>query len=291
MSTRALALAISAALSAGIVGSAFADDGEILRRQISSPPGEIQDPEPEGEHAFIKLMNFHVPSQASSGDLLPIEYYNIDDELVKTEEKAKPLISVYVYGPVIGFDDFSQSGFPGHGKRDAFGAVSLDDGETWKVTNLSNSADKSSITVTDPVPDAADPACHEDPEGAECTQLTAYPGDVTNIFHAVAGNKVIAAWQSKFCSSGFPGYSGGSTGDAELVAGEIGIDNATDMYLTDLFGVAGNQETVDYKEQAEFEGEYDGVGEVPYNCLWAARGVLRENPDAEGTTELVWFQA
>jgi len=293
MRSNLLTYAITAALAAGMTAAAFADDSQILRRQISSTPGETQNPEPEGEHAFIQMMNFHVPSQASSGDLVPIEYYNIDDALVKTEEKAKPLISVYVYGPVIGFDDFSQSGFPGHGKRDAFGAVSLDDGETWKVTNLSNSADQSSITVTDPVPDAADPACHEDPEGTECTQLTDYPGDVTNIFHSVAGNKVIAAWQSKFCSSGFPGYNGGSTSDAELVAGEIGIDNTADMYLTDLFGVAGNQETVDYKEQADKDNptQYDGVGEVPYNCLWAARGVLRENPDAEGTSELVWLQA
>ncbi|MEE4175657.1 MAG: hypothetical protein V2I57_15535, partial [Xanthomonadales bacterium] len=141
MSSRALALAISVALSAGMTVSAFADDGQILRRQISSPPGLTEDPEPEGEHAFITTMGFLVPTQRANGALEPVEYYNIDDVLVKTEDKAKPLISVYVYGPVIGFDDFSQSGFPGHGRRDAFGAVSLDDGETWKVTNLSNSGD------------------------------------------------------------------------------------------------------------------------------------------------------
>ena len=35
----------------------------------------------------------------------------------------------------------------------------------------------------------------------------------------------------------------------------------------------------------------DPVGEVPYSCLWTARGVLREDPEAPGTTELVWFQA
>ena len=63
--------------------------------------------------------------------------------------------------------------------------------------------------------------------------------------------------------------------------------------MADVFGVAGSQQSVDYKEQEEKPGEYDGVGEVPYNCLWSARGVLRENPDpdAEGSTELVWFQA
>ena len=33
------------------------------------------------------------------------------------------------------------------------------------------------------------------------------------------------------------------------------------------------------------------VGEVPYSCLWTARGVLREDPEVPGTTEVVWFQA
>ncbi|HAJ92110.1 MAG TPA: hypothetical protein DCO71_05770 [Gammaproteobacteria bacterium] len=33
------------------------------------------------------------------------------------------------------------------------------------------------------------------------------------------------------------------------------------------------------------------MGEVPYSCLWSARGILRENPEAEGTTEVVWLQA
>ena len=30
---------------------------------------------------------------------------------------------------------------------------------------------------------------------------------------------------------------------------------------------------------------------MPYSCLWTARGVLREDPEALGTTQLVWFQA
>ena len=144
--------------------TSFADDGKRLVRSVSSPPGVSEIPEPEGEHAFIKLMNFHVPAQLASGDLLTegIEYYNIDDVLVKTELNAKPLINVYVYGPVIGFDDaHATSGYAGHGRRDGFAAVSLDDGETWKVTNLSNSADLSSFEVTTPL---QDPGCADDPD-------------------------------------------------------------------------------------------------------------------------------
>ena len=303
-------------------------------------------------------------------------------------QQAKPLISAYVYGPVIGFDNPEASGFVGHGRRDAFGAVSLDDGETWKVTNLSNSADDSSFDLTVPVPDPADPACHQTTESApaaavaevqavegapvieeavwtevnnnvgrltvagatepralveildlegnlivrtfanlsgefdvarfvfidkaacevvavvddvssdpvpvegtpaecdtggdECTLLTEYPGDVINIFHAVADNKVIAAWPSRFCTGGSPVF--GDTFPRDEVAGYLGIDNAVDLYLTDMFGVGGNQSSVNYVDN-------EPVGEVPYSCLWSARGVLREDPENLGTTEVVWFQA
>ena len=69
MRSTTLALAISAALLAGMTAAALADDGEILRRSVSSPPGEEQNPEPEGEHAFIQLMNFHVPAQSANGEL------------------------------------------------------------------------------------------------------------------------------------------------------------------------------------------------------------------------------
>ena len=145
---------------------AYADDGERLVRSVSSSPGTTENPEPEGEHAFIKLMNFHVPAQSANGELRdaenPLSYKNIDGDEVKTEVKAKPLINAYVYGPVIGFDNPEALGFAGHGRRDAYGAVSLDDGETWKVTNLSNSGDQSSFAVTTPL---QDPGVAEGEEG------------------------------------------------------------------------------------------------------------------------------
>jgi hypothetical protein len=254
--------------------NAVADDGQRLVRSVSSSSGsEELAVEPEGEHAFIKMMNFHVPSQAASGELVPVEYYNIDDVLVKTEVKAKPLINAYVYGPVVTFENIEAVGFAGHGRRDAFGAVSLDDGETWKVTNLSNSADKSSFVVSTPI---------QDPGVAEPLPITDYPGDVPNVFHAVAGNKVLVAWHSKFCSSGNPAWSSEFLSDG--VAGYLGIDTSADLYLTDLFGVAGSQGSTTYVDN-------EPVGEVPYSCLWSARGVLREDPEALGTTQMVWFQA
>ena len=376
--TKKLTVLASSILLAAMAGStAIADDGQRLVRSVSSAPGLTENPEPEGEHAFIKLMNFYVPSQTTSGDLVPVEYYNIDEVLVKTEENAKPLINVYIYGPVVTFDNPGASGYPGHGRRDAFGAVSLDDGETWKATNLSNSADESSFEVSTPLQDPGLPegggsVIEFDPDGPvinetefedgeltvhgdtgldttstveirnavtqevlftvlsasegefegdeelgddevpcfvqagvndvfgpavavedapeDCvgpdtggdTLITDYPGDVRNVFHAVAGNKVLVAWHSKFCSAGNPVF--GDTFDRDTVAGYLGIDNTTDLYLTDMFGVGGSQSSTDYVDNPP-------VGEVPYSCLWSARGVLREDPDLPGTTEMVWFQA
>jgi len=372
-----IVIVISAAL-AMLAPPAYADDGERLVRSVSNPLGIDLDPEPEGEHAFIKLMNFHVPAQLANGDLTTIEYFNIDDVLVKEEFIAKPLVNVYVFGPVVGFDNPEASGFAGHGRRDAFAAVSLDDGETWKETNLSNSADQSSFVVstalqdpgvsigeaTDPVEtsvtpildsalfelsgkkntltvigvdaqpkaqveirnantqnvigsvkakkdgsftftkkDMAEVPCkvqagdetgwgptlevEDAPDGCNdgsATLITDYPGDVPNVFHAVAGNKVLVAWHSKFCSSGNPVW--GDTFDTDGVGGYLGINNETDLYLTDMFGAAGSQSSTNYNEL-----DAEPVGEVPYSCLWSARGVIRENPEALGTTEMVWFQA
>ena len=359
---------------------AIADDGQLLVRNLS----------PKAEQAFIQLMNFYVPAQRADGSVQSVAYFNSDQLLVKTEFKAKPLIGVYLHGPVIRFDDLSQSGFPGHGRRDAYAAVSLDDGETWSPINLSNSADKSSYTIPPPgILDPAEPSksiltdcqpgdtlCLTDaiwtdvsgPKGqlyiegfsdtsqdrieivngmtgtlvfyirskrdgsivttvsryiadnqvpcsvqaitdtetsniiavanapSDCVGdpnvpnlITEYPGDVTGISHALAGNRVLVAWQSKYCTDGFPAWS--SEYPVDDVANYLGIDNQVDLYLIDLFGVDGPQSATDYTELAEFDGEYDGVGVVPYSCLWAARGVLRENPVNPGTTELVWFQA
>lgn len=372
-----------------LTGPVFADDSEQLLRNVSSSPGTTENPEPEGEHAFIKMMNFRVPAQSSDGTLLVtqnadgsmaggIDYTNIDGETVKTEATAKPLVGVYLYGPVITFDNLEASGYAGHGRRDAFAVISLDDGNTWKTTNLSNSADKSSFEVSTPFQDPAVPLgegsvidfdengpaiskavwdsgklyvegdaefkdkvdirnaiTHEEvaddevlfmtvagkdgvfdatrrvaeapclvqagidgvwgpalevenaPE--ECvdilngqTLITDYPGDVRNVFHAVAGNKILVAWHSKFCSQGSPAWS--AEYPVADVAAYLDIDTSTDFYLTDLFGVGGSQGATNYVDN-------EPVGEVPYSCLWSARGVLRENPEVSGSTEVVWLQA
>ena len=109
-----------------------------LHESVSSAPGVSFDAEPEGEHAYMSIMNFYVPAQAANGELTADRVYTTSTACwLRPKKRPSHCINVYVFGPVITFDDFSQSGFPGHGRRDAFAAVSLDDGATWKKTNLS----------------------------------------------------------------------------------------------------------------------------------------------------------
>ncbi len=234
------------------------------------------------------MMKFYTKAQQASGVVAPIDYYNADGVLAKTSEYAKPLIGVYMYGPVETVDGV---GFVGHGKRDAFAAVSLDDGLTWKSTNLSESAGESSSDVKRPDIQLFGPT-------------GAYPGDVINMFHAIAGNRVLVAWPSRYCDGGQPSYSLSSKNASaeqlarrDAIAAYLKIDLATaspdDLYLIDMYGVSGNQGFVDYSED-KFE-QNQAVGQVPFACLWTARGVLVQGDDPR--TENVefsymrWFKA
>jgi len=244
-----------------ILGASFvsADDGQMFRRNISKTPAG------ETEEANIQMMRFYVPAQMASGDPSEgIEYYDGEGVLVETRYDAKPLVAIYIdeehheEDVELAFKPMAIDGGAGFGMRDAFASVSLDDGETWKGENLSDSADESSFTLKDG---------HE------------YPGDVVRMEFAVVGNKVLAAWVSKYCSGGNPAYTATDDDDEPLFA--------------DLFGVAGSQKSVDYTLQG-----FPEVGEIPYGCVWTARGTLEfvqelasnGSVESEGY-ELVWRKA
>ncbi len=138
--------------------------------------------------------------------------------------------------------------------------------------------------------------------------LTEYPGGTYNVFHSIEGNKVLAAWPSRFCQQGQPAYSIAWDGDdsdiiasdpekaAELIAKReavatwLGINVESDLYLTDLFGVAGSQGSIDFADEG-----YPQAGVVPFGCVWTARGVLLpgDDPrtDEEEATHIVWTKA
>jgi hypothetical protein len=155
MRSKLLPLCMAALLS-GAGGLAVADDGLINNKNMTNTinlPTFAQDivnaKVPEAEHAFTELMKYYVPAQAASGapagdaaDGL-IEYYNIDDVLVEELSVAKPLVNVFMYGPL-----FEPEGTAfAHTFADAYASVSLDDGVTWKEENLSESGDLSSFNL------------------------------------------------------------------------------------------------------------------------------------------------
>lgn len=299
----ALTLALLTGLSTGVAmaddGAATADGKPVLRSMSHDASTVGTHPVPEADHAFIARMKFPVTAQKADGTTTTVEYFNADGALVSTAGFAKPLIGVYHYGPVVEVDGV---GFIGHGKRDAYASVSLDDGLTWKNTNLSESASETS--------------CKETTGSGGCTVVRtdvplfadtdfAYPGDVVNVFHSIAGNKVLVAWPSRYCSSGQPNYSLDTAEPSPeqaarraAIAAYLGINldvaSRDDLYLVDMFGVGGQQGFVDYVED-KWEQNW-AVGQVPFNCLWTARGVLVQGDDPRTATTIEssymrWFKA
>ena len=185
----------AAALLTGAGGLAVADDGLIINksmtRTIQVPAFEqeiVTNKVSEAEHAFTDMLLFYVPMQAASGetgDLLvpgedetkadPREYYDIDGNLVETLPVAKPLVNTFVYGPM--FEPEGTAFY--HSFADTYAAVSLDDGQTWKQTNLSQSATLSSFNLTT---DRVETDGSDDNVPADHTELlTAEDGD--NAWH------------------------------------------------------------------------------------------------------------
>ncbi len=125
------------------------------------------------------------------------------------------------------------------GYEDIFAGISRDDGETFKRVNLSRAADKSSFDLANGQP---------------------YYGEAKKPVVQVKGNNILVAWTSKYCNGGKPAYAIDPTDDYPY----------DDPYYTeDIWGVAGPQLSVDYTEQG-----FPEVGEVPYSCVWTARGTI-----------------
>ncbi len=244
----------------------FAEDGVIFRRNISKTP------DAETEKAAIYMMDFYVPAQASTGLVGPVVYpLLVDETTVAYEDRAyaKPLVTVYIddIGAAEEALTGDMSGIMGgmtFGHFDAFAAVSLDDGTSWKSTNLSNSQDLSSFILKNG---------HE------------YPGDVHNVVHQVFNDNIFVAWASKYCAGGAPLYSLDLDEEAAYLADLEETYGKDAIYLYDLFGVGGRQGSVDYVEQG-----FPEVGEIPYSCLWTARGKLLpgDDPATAETTEATY---
>ncbi len=267
---KVLIFAVTVLMLLSMTVTAFAEDGVLFRRNISKTPDN------ETEKAAIYMMDFYVPAQASTGEVGPVDNYYLDDgttdddgnplyiDAYEPRDYAKPLISVWI-------DDLHPEDAKGgitFGHFDAFVGVSLDDGTSWKTTNLSRSSDLSSFNL----------ATGE-----------AYPGDVHNVVHQVSGDNIFVAWVSKYCEGGTPLYSLDPDVDDEAYFADLETNYGKDaMYLFDVFGVKGNQGSVDYTLQG-----FPEIGEIPYSCVWTARGKLLAGDDlstADTTeaTHVVW---
>jgi hypothetical protein len=289
MKLKLLSILIVLALILGpIVDLARAEDGDLFRRNISKTPDLVT------EKAAIYMMDFYVPAQASTGIVGPVDNYLLADETTAGYEArnyAKPLLAAYIDGPeglhldsllakaadFFGFDNGTDqvvgvdeaTGGIIFGAMDAFIGVSLDDGTSWRTENLSRSAALSSFTLgTGEI----------------------FPGHVHQVVHQVAEDKILAVWVSKYCKSGFPLYAldPADTATATYLGDLETTWSKNALFLYDFFGVSGKQGSVNYTEQG-----YPEIGEIPYSCVWTARGKLLpgDDPmtaDAIEASHVVW---
>lgn len=120
------------------------------------------------------------------------------------------------------------------GAQDTFAAVSLDDGQTWRRSNLSHSADKE-VTING---------------------VTYGYGDTAKPALSSAGRNMFVAWTGKYCPSGNPsGFLYGDQGSG---------------YADDLYQVAGPQAYVDYAAAYD----RPDLGRAAFSCVWSARGTV-----------------
>lgn len=203
----------------------------MFRKNVSKTPDLGTD------KSKLDFMNIRVPATKANGEPVMsqvnpgaygVDYFDDDGNYLYTREKVHPLVAVYA-------DQIAETG-----AHDTFGAVSRDDGATWKRTNLSRAADRSSFELANGLP---------------------FYGDVKKPNLSTKGNYILAAWQSKFCRGGRPRYSY----DEFL---EDGV-TPNPRYVDDIWGVGGPQRSHDYTEDG-----FPEVGELPFYCLWAARGVV-----------------
>ena len=195
----------------------------------------------------LKRLAVVVPGQTSDGTTA------VEDDGVTPIGDVRPLLVSYaeqVVGPYELGDGSADIGDPAT-LDDMFVSLSMDNGATWKKVAVGETARKSSINVQW--------------NGVS----TAYGGHSHKGTMMAEGNKILVAWNDKYCPSG-------NTFDLE--------DPATEDY----YKVNGSQGSIDYGGIVAPNGKT--LYEVPFSCVWTARGLLVD-PEADGTYEIEWRQA
>ena len=257
-----------------VAASALVADAPIKRMNISKDALD-HEKQVNAQNTF-KSMIAVVPSTSADGN--------------QTDDGATllhPLIVSYaeqVYGDYELGDGSADIGDPEH-IDDIFVSLSLDGGKTWKKNNVSGTAMRgdglnSSIKVNW----TADKAAVAD---------TDYPGHSHKPKMAINGNQILVAWHDKFCPSGDP-----------LDLFEVDENNVTTLTgeQTDYYKVNGKQGSINYEldctepDDPNTKGTDESncapngkvVYEVPFSCVWTARGVL--NTEDDTNLSVTWYK-
>lgn len=250
-------------------------DAPIKRMNISKDALNHQE-QPNAQNTFMSMIAV-VPSTSADGNLT-------DDGTTLLHpfiaSYAEQVIGVYELG-----DGSADIGDPTH-VDDIFVSLSLDGGQTWKKTNVSGTAMRgdqpnSSIKVNWTADKTATPN-------------TDYPGHSHKPKMQINGNQVLVAWHDKFCPSGDPFglYVKDEDGSA--------TDVLVDANQPDYFKVNGSQGSINYElpctipDDPETKGTDESncapngkeVYEVPFSCVWTARGVFNEDNNS-----MTWYKA
>jgi hypothetical protein len=207
----------------------------------------------------LDIMPVWVPARKADGQpIAELEYLDQEGNVVGTRNKVKPLFVTYT-------EEQEPNGAAGIYRRgsDIITAVSMDDGATWKRFNVSHMARKSSFTL----------------ETGE-----KFPGDSRGPRQKIVDDKIMVVWTSAYARGGKPSF-------AIKTDDDYPYDDA--YAVNDVWGVRGRQGSVDYDEDKDVGDQ--GIGEIPYYALWAARGVLVWEGNASKYSDreigdVVWFK-
>lgn len=209
--------------------------------------------------------------------------------LIECREVSKPIVSAYMQQVDIFSANTNETFSSDRFAHDIFVSLSRDDGTTWKRTNVSRMGDLSSFDL----------------ETGE-----SFPGTTRTPAMKVVDNNVVVAWTSTYCQSGNPRYAidvcpdtdGDGIPDPTIDSNDDGIPDTcliekmedaepvfvedypydNDYYVEDIWGVSGQQRSVDYDEVDDVADL--GIGEIPYSCLWASRGTIVTQAELDNGT-------
>jgi hypothetical protein len=187
----------------------------------------------------IKRLSTIVDAQTPSGDLA------LDADGLEFE--VHPILITYAEQVVGGYelgDGSADIGDPNQ-LDDIFASLSMDNGATFKKVKVGDTAGKASATV------------HWDGNNI------AYGGHSHKPTMNFKGDNILVAWLDKYCPSGNP---------FDLLEPET----------EDYFKVNGSQGSIDYTADygsAVLAPNGKELYEVPFSCVWTARGVFVDDPD------------